>query len=366
MALSRHLQPDISAARLARVWGNIKGRKQLQPPRRRVATWVLAVGSAAVVLAAVVFFLRTRGAGSAFENAALETASDTLAVTLGDGSEVTLASRTRVQIAGGNSQAVKLVVAHGKLSCDVTHHPGRTFVVRASGVEVRVVGTRFSVSDEARTDGSHVDVSVERGVVEVVSERHPGVVTRVAAGQSFTEWVPLSPPPASTASTASTSDLPMVPVDSANPTALDAPAKTAAPRSSGDDPTRLPRDPNARELLDAANTARRNGDARSAADDYGQLLRKFPNDGRAGLAAFELGRLRMDRLGDLAGAVQALERAVQLAPGSGFREDAMARLVTAYQASGRTADCTRSREAYLAAYPAGVHRDAVSRGCGGR
>jgi TolA-binding protein len=147
---------------------------------------------------------------------------------------------------------------------------------------------------------------------------------------------------------------------------LDAPAKNVAPSSSSVEPARPPRDPNARELLDAANTARRNGDARTAADEYGQLLRKFPNDGRAGLAAFELGRLRMDRLGDLAGAMQALERAVQLAPGSGFREDAMARLVTAYQASGRAADCARSREAYLAAYPTGVHRDAVSRGCGVR
>jgi hypothetical protein len=72
----------------------------------------------------------------------------------------------------------------------------------------------------------------------------------------------------------------------------------------------------------------------------------------------------MDRLGDLAGAVQALERAVQLAPGSGFREDAMARLVTAYAASGRNSECTRARDAYLAAFPAGVHRDAVTRGCG--
>jgi transmembrane sensor len=92
-------------------------------------------------------------------------------------------------------------------------------------------------------------------------------------------------------------------------------------------------------------------------------LKKFPSDGRAGLAAFELGRLRMDRLGDWPGAVQAFERAVQLAPGSGFREDAMARLVTAYAATGRSSDCVRSRDAYLAAFPAGVHRDAVAKGC---
>jgi TolA-binding protein len=266
-------------------------------------------------------------------------------------------------------------VARGQISCDVTHRPGRTFVVRASGVEVRVVGTRFSVSDEQRSDGGHVEVTVERGVVEVLSARHPGQLTRVAAGQSFSEWVPEEIPPgasgASGAVAAGFDSAAVPPLDSAVPPALDSAVPAAldsAKSASGqhsvpEDGARAAREPGARALLDAANTARRAGDARAAADAYGQLLRKFPGDGRAGLAAFELGRLRMDRLGDWAGAVQALERAVQLAPGSGFREDAMARLVTAYGASGRGADCRRSREAYLAAFPAGLQRDAVSRAC---
>jgi transmembrane sensor len=364
--LSRYLQPDTSDARLARVWSRIKEREELRRPRRRVGSWALAVGSVGVVVALAALFLRTPAPSSAFENAALETAGDTLAVTLGDGSELKLDSRTRVQVVAGNPQAVALVVTRGKVSCDVTHRPGRTFVVRASGVEVRVVGTRFTVSDEARPDGARVEVKVERGVVEVVSERHPGVPKRLSSGQSFTEWVPLIPSAASAASAATTSDVALLPVDSAAPPELEPPSKSPPTRSSSEEPGRLPREPSARELLDAANTARRNGDARAAAEEYAKLLRQFPSDSRAGLAAFELGRLRMDRLGDLAGAAQALERAVRLAPGSGFSEDARARLVTAYQASGRTADCTRARDAYLAAYPAGVHRDAVSRGCRGR
>jgi hypothetical protein len=72
----------------------------------------------------------------------------------------------------------------------------------------------------------------------------------------------------------------------------------------------------------------------------------------------------MDRLGDLPGAVQALKRAVQLAPGSGFREDAMARLVTAHQRLGQAAACERARGQYLAAYPSGVHAQKVARACG--
>lgn len=361
MPLSQHVQPDLSDARLARVWGGVKGRLEASPPRR-ASGWVWAsvsLGCAAAIAAAGVHFLVPRGSasGSALENAALETASDALSVTLLDGSTLSLDSRTRVQVAGGNAQAVALNVARGRVSCDVTHRPGRSFVVRASGVEVRVVGTRFSVQDDLRADGARVAVIVERGVVEVTSARHPGQVTRVAAGQTFSEWVPTEPPAPSETSSSTAARTPSAP-----PEVLDKPA-TPEPSSSSE-ATRAAHDLTSREMLDAANSARRAGDARGAADAYEQLLKKFPTDGRAGLAAFELGRLRMDRLADMGGAVQPLERAVRLAPGSGFREDAMARLVTAYAAVGRGADCTRARDAYLASYPAGVHRDSVARGCG--
>ena len=87
------------------------------------------------------------------------------------------------------------------------------------------------------------------------------------------------------------------------------------------------RDTDAKELFEQARRLWRDGHIREAADAYQALLSSHPRDPRAGLAAFELGRLRMDRLGDMPGAVQALERAVALAPGAELREDAMARLV---------------------------------------
>ena len=366
MPLSQHLQPDTSDARLARVWANVRGRLEDARPRRYWARFAVAAGALATLsIAGALVVQHADAPGSALDSAVLDTAGDTLGVTLLDGSQLTLDSKTHVQVASASRQAVSLVVGRGRISCDVTHRPGRSFVVRASGVEVRVVGTRFSVSDELRADGAHIDVKVERGVVEILSERHPGQVTRLAAGQSFSEWAPApsaAPAPLESARVAAASAAPAPEASAAPP-----PGSVSEPHGSASDDTQhVAHDPSARELFDAANTARRAGDARGAADDYGQLLKRFPSDGRAGLAAFELGRLRMDRLGDVAGAVQALERAVQLAPGSGFREDAMARLVTAYAASGRGADCARSRAAYLAAFPAGVHRDAVSRGCGAR
>jgi hypothetical protein len=71
----------------------------------------------------------------------------------------------------------------------------------------------------------------------------------------------------------------------------------------------------------------------------------------------------MDRLGNLAGAVQELRTAVKLAPGSAFREDAIARLVQAYAAMGATTQCRTFRKQYLDAYPKGVHAGTVASKC---
>jgi hypothetical protein len=61
--------------------------------------------------------------------------------------------------------------------------------------------------------------------------------------------------------------------------------------------------------------------------------------------------------------VQALNRAVALAPGSGFREDAMARLVDAHANMGAGARCRAAQAAYLRSYPQGVHASVVARRC---
>ena len=99
---------------------------------------------------------------------------------------------------------------------------------------------------------------------------------------------------------------------------------------------------------------------------YELLLAKYPTDGRAALAAFELGRLRMDRLGNLPGAVNALRQAIALSRDAGFREDAMARLVRAYDGMGATERCREAREEYLKSYPSGVHTANVSARCRGK
>jgi transmembrane sensor len=242
----------------------------------------------------------------------------------------------------------------GRVDCDITHRPGRHFSVNAAGVQVRVKGTRFGV--ELTPGRDRVDVDVERGLVEVTWEG--GSQRRdLAAGERWS--IELKHPERTHQADAA--------VASAQPSAPDAGEAESAPSSSPRPPSAQPTHdamPGARELLDLGNAARRAGDVAGAARAYEQLLSAHPTDGRAGLAAFELGRLRMDRLGDVQGAISALQKAVMMAPGAGFREDAMARLVQAYAAAGATERCRSAQSAYLKSYPGGVHASAVSRQCG--
>jgi transmembrane sensor len=110
-----------------------------------------------------------------------------------------------------------------------------------------------------------------------------------------------------------------------------------------------------RTLFEAAREARREGRSDRAAALFAELVDQHPRDARAPLAAFELGRLRLDVLHDTAGAIEALERSLTLAPGASFRQDALARLVSAYDRAGRASACRDSRDRYLREYPDGVH-----------
>jgi TolA-binding protein len=121
----------------------------------------------------------------------------------------------------------------------------------------------------------------------------------------------------------------------------------------------------AEELFGQANVARRSGRVAEAAKLYGDLVNRHARDRRAALAAFELGRLRMDSLNDVRGAIEALDRALKLDARRAFAEDALARLVLAQEALGDRAACMRARERYLARYPEGVHAQHVALRCGG-
>jgi transmembrane sensor len=357
--LGRHVEIDLSEARLERLWSGIAARLPRREPARRA--WVLVAAAGFAGAAAAILVVRQREAApGGLEVAAVTAPAEAGALRLPDGSSLATEPGTRVDTSAPDPLHIRLTLAHGRIRCDVTHRPGRSFVVLAGGVEVRVVGTRFSVAREESPAGPRVDVEVERGVVEV---RPSGLsqTVRVEAGHSWSSATqselteqPTAPPIAPPAPT------PAPPAPATRPAR---PAAVASPRTTAARPAPAA---DARALFEEARGLWRDGRIAEAADRYQALLTQFPRDARAGLAAFELGRLRMDRLRDPSGAVQALERAVALVPGAELREDALARLVAAEAAAGDPAGCARARQRYLGAYPGGVHRGAVAAACGAR
>jgi len=117
------------------------------------------------------------------------------------------------------------------------------------------------------------------------------------------------------------------------------------------------------DLFTEANTA-------IVARRYGlaaQLLETFveaqASDARAALAAFELGRLRLQHLNDTAGAISAFDLSLALSPSGALAEHASARRVEAFARAADLAACRRARATYEQAYPKGAHRNAIAALC---
>lgn len=391
--LSAYVDPRLTDAEASRQWQAIDDRLGHEGSARTTrlvwfrSTLAFALAAAVVALVAMAamaaFVTASRKAAlpSAWDGAVLDSGGDRMSVSLGDGSHIELERASRILVHEGTAWAVRLEMPKGGAHFDVPHVDGRSFEVVAEGVRVQVVGTRFSVMTADVAGGHRVTVSVERGAV-VAGPESGGEPVRIREGES---WSTVRPDvPAAHASALAVPEVPATPPipPAPEPASEKERARTAAAESDSvvvgrAAPSPAPQggaahiasrptaESTAQDLFEKANEARQGGDARGAATAYDSLLRHYPSDARAGLAAFELGRLKMDQLGDLPGAVAALGRAVTLAPGPGFREDALARLVRAHDALGNSQGCAAAQKQYLGSYPNGVHAAAVRKACGG-
>lgn len=349
--LGQHLELDLSPERSERLWRGVSGRLQHQ---RRAPVFWLAPAFASVLAFTAGLLLAPDDPRAGWSS--LVTSGASTGVQLADGSRLGLDPDSRLELHEGTRQRVALRLERGRVECDVAARPERRFSVTAGGFDVVAHGTRFSVDVG---DGTRaLTVAVEEGKVVIQRAGSRREQASLVAGQRWSAAL------ASAASSASASGAPMPSSQSLDAgSARDPGARALRPAEPA-----LTREEQAqaaaRLLLDRGNLLRREGNLIGAAQAYEALLTRHPGDPRAGLAAFELGRLRMDRLGDLPGAIRALERAARLLRDPGLREDAMARLVTALDASRDAERCLAARAAYLESHPAGIHVRPVASACG--
>lgn len=252
---------------------------------------------------------------------------------MNDGSRLELSRAAKIEVRSESAKRVELAQTEGRVHYQVTHVPGRTFVVVARGVQVQVKGTVFVVD----IDSGKVSVSVEQGRVRVAAS---SCEVELGAGDE------LSTPVDQEVSADTAGEVP------APPDAVV--AHQHAPR--GDPPA----SPSANTLLERADAERRSGDLSAAANTLRELVGRYPGDRRAALAWFTLGKVERAR-GRATAAAKAFQTSFALAPDGAVAEDALAEEAVAWAAAENPTAARAAAELYSRRFPEGTHAARMQR-----
>jgi transmembrane sensor len=292
------------------------------------------------------------------------------AVDLNDGSRITVARGSQLDMLESSARKLVLALRRGRARFDVRPHGPRAWQVECAGVTVQVVGTAFVVE---RTE-EEVRVSVEHGVVLVRGEAVPDRVQRLSAGARLSaRYAPLAPVGlvAPTAPSATPPDASASANDATRP--AEGNWREAARRRKWSRAWRELREDGieqqtrradrVEDLLLLADVARLSGHPHEAVAPL-ERVTAWTRDARAGLAAFTLGRLQLDELDDPARAAEALSRALTLGLPAALEHDARARLVEAYARAGLRERARAAAADYHSRYPRGGRAEQVDRWSG--
>jgi hypothetical protein len=219
----------------------------------------------------------------------------------------------------------------GEVRYQVTKDPAREFVVRSKGVEVRVIGTVFTV---VATD-ARVFIEVELGRVEVLaptSSIQPGEVRRSELGPGDSLGIQLDGMP-----DVSPDDQP----DRQPPRQPEQPGSTSVD-----------------ELLAAIDAARLAGADARAAKLLRTLVRDHADDPRSTTAAFSLGRVERSR-GRPREAARAFASYLAREPAGVLAEDALAEQARAWADAGEPERARAAALRSLDRWPQGTHAAAM-------
>jgi transmembrane sensor len=343
--LKQHLEVDLSEQQVERLVQGGAERRQRRRIRRSLAAG-LVLGAVSTTLIALLLRwpaglakLQAKAQTVSLQSAApphAPAASASTApplpdvITLHDHSRaIALEPDTQMAVEEDAPERVHVRLERGRARFEVTRRPERSFTVRAGNVTVSVVGTTFGVEMIA----DRVGVTVEKGAVEVdwgLGQK------RLLAGDSG--WFP----PLVMSSQPETTTPSLRPANDGNTPAPPGSVAHSSPR-------------NAQQLLTEVDTARSMGQTSRAVELLREILRDYPNDPRAPLAAFTLGRVLLNELGRPREAAAAFQQVRQKAPTTQFAEDALAREIEAWTRASEPGRARALATIYLERYPNGRH-----------
>jgi transmembrane sensor len=265
--------------------------------------------------------------------AGLRFSDGSVAIPIGAGSKLAILEDTP------SSMLTDLSYGQGRFR--VMTDGARMFGVRAGNVMVIAIGTEFTVSRRE----AQVDVAVAHGRVRV---EFPGGVRELGTGESDsfdTEQDIVR----------SVEDL--APVPSVGPPKSSW-QSLAAQRRFSDSYALLgsnaaDRLKSAKELMLAADVARLSGHPEEAAGYLNAVLRRYPNEFSAQMAAFSLGRIYLE-LQRPDEAARRFGDARRLAGSGALAQDALARQVEALSRAGKKAQARARAEEYVRLFPDGA------------
>jgi ferric-dicitrate binding protein FerR (iron transport regulator) len=371
-------------------------RRRALPPQRRA--WLLAAAAVAAV-ALIVALLRPRPdlgyalLGGRIDGGYVQTSGKGADATLrfSEGSEVVLEAGSRARIAELTPRGAHLILEGGAARLSVSHLPRADWSVQAGPFRVDVIGTVFDV----RWSGEVLEVRLHTGAVVVRGPIAAGEIT-LQAGQQLVARAdgelrvgaieapeakrapseaatqteaptamapPVIAPPASAAA-AVTAPEPIRPSWSQRVAAGDYAGVLADAEARGLDAS-LSEAPLA-DLGALADAARYRGRSDLARRALLAERARFPGSAAARTAAFLLGRLSEDALGQRAAAIGYYDQYLAESPSGTFASEALGRKMIAVK-RGAGVEAARPLAAdYLARFPKGAYAAAAQEITGGQ
>jgi transmembrane sensor len=382
LPLRKVLSADVEVVTTHRVWQRISARRS----RRARVSQRLALAAAFVIgaAAAILFVMSTRqGALEGYVATSVREAGplglrggatwahvdsrvERRVIELDDGSRIELGPEARLTLLENTGHSVVTLLGAGRALFDIVPGGPRRWSIEAGLATVEVVGTRFSVA----RDKSGIEVEVEHGVVLVRGERVNERVQRLGAGDRLRidqePAAPESPP----ARPSAPGELAPLRPDRAPRFSNEAAWRDMATRGDYDDayksltPSGIAANAKTADLeglLALADVARLSGHPAEAVEPLERVLSEHRRDPRAALAAFTLGRLFLDSLGDAARAAKAFEQAMGLELPRALIEDAHLRLIEARARAGDKRGAHDAWVAYVARFPNSARRPVADR-----
>ena len=144
------------------------------PPVLRMAAAIVLM----VALSATAYFILSSRNDQMRLTAQTDMAEE-YGLSLPDGSVVDLNTNSKIQFSQDKS-GNRLVKLSGEAFFEVSHDPGRSFIITSGQAVVRVIGTSFSVrSDPA---GTHIEVFVKSGSVQFYQAGEDGNMIKLESG----------------------------------------------------------------------------------------------------------------------------------------------------------------------------------------